>query len=123
MINPAFNREKIISNFVDGKFRSPAVVLNQFHRRFRPFRIFFMPKFYDGGKRVVSIGKNVCFDDYLFTHRPFDSVTSAVNLRRDVFDDNAPAAVLWKLISHNPPPELKLLCPGTFAKKKFARSA
>ena len=96
MVHPRLDGVKIISRFGHVKFAAPAVVDQQFHRRFTPGRVSFGAKFQDRRQTIMPVRKDIRFDHHALADYPFDGKTRRVNFRSDIFNDHAAAAAFGK---------------------------
>jgi hypothetical protein len=99
-IDPRRERVPVSADLVDAKIRAPAIVHNEFERCFVPFLFRFAAEQKHTGNHFMAVGKNVGFDNYPLAADTLRSKGPAVDLRRDVFDDDPASPVRWCHVEH-----------------------
>src|SRR5262249_42506079 len=94
--HPGFDRVDVAVDLLDGEHTAPAVVAEWLHRGFEPRVLFSAAVFEDGAEQIMAVGENIRFDRDCLADHAFDGEASAVDLRLDVFDDDALPPVPWK---------------------------
>jgi len=89
MVNPCLHGEKIIPQFRNWETTSPSIVSEGKHGHLFPGRILDRaPVTYHSGELVMTIYQEIGFNGNLLTDYALRGVTTIINLRRHIFDDD-----------------------------------
>src|ERR1044071_6379257 len=93
MIDPTANCIFVLADAVDFELARPAVVRQGQHRRMRPVVTALEAIDQLGCDGIVTIGKDIGFDDNTIAHHALNRKSPRIDLRLDALDDYAEKAV------------------------------
>ena len=88
MVHPGKQGVAITHLLIHSETGTPAVIHQWFHFTFMPVLFIFPAVFHHTGDQIMPVTENVRLDNHFFACDTFNSITSAVDLGSDPFNDN-----------------------------------
>ncbi len=95
MVDPRVHGESPVAQLVDREGRRPQIVGQGFEGERRPALVALVPKHQSRRNVIVPIAKDGGGHLYFVAAKPARGISPAVDLRLNVFDDDALAAFNW----------------------------
>jgi hypothetical protein len=78
-VNPSLHRILVNRIFIKSAGPTPAIVIDQFHRRLVPAALANHSPFQRGRDNIVPLFENIGFDHQIFTGHPLDRIATAID--------------------------------------------